>query len=411
MRSNSRVGIVVSLVIVLSVALAARAADPPARKPLDARQREAVLSLIKAVDLAQDVDAPSDETLSWDAHFLKSSDQTVYVPFRITLNGTADVFKSSALYVRVVSRRDGVRASEEHSFLREWVLHGGIAAPRRGEQVFIGPGEMPVGGPATSSSRRATAAPAEALAVLALQERDFETQKAAAAAEKKRLETKERDPFRFAFEDYYFVDVKPARADEARVVARALTLPPGEYDVFAALVDRAHANTSSPAIVKRTITVPDFWADRLVVSGLILAKAVTPLKAPLPPAQQIDHPYTLGQTEIVPVASPAFTTDDALTVVFQMTNYGAPDADLKVDYTFYRTDGTRRLFNRTEPQQLSDADLPPPQPWDTRAFAMQSMRLAPFPPGPYELEVTVTDRVTRATARSTVAFTVASGVR
>jgi hypothetical protein len=69
------------------------------------------------------------------------------------------------------------------------------------------------------------------------------------------------------------------------------------------------------------------------------------------------------------------------------------------------------LFNRTEPQQLSDADLPPPQPWDTRAFAMQSVPLAPFPPGPYELEVTVTDRVTRATARSTVAFTVASGVR
>lgn len=164
-------------------------------------------------------------------------------------------------------------------------------------------------------------------------------------------------------------------------------------------------------ILKRTITVPDFWNDRLALSSLILAKDVRPLKAPLAGPQQIEHPYPLGQTEVVPVRTPSFTTDDVLSVVFQMCNYGAPDADLTAECNFYRTDGTRRLFNRSDPQQYADADLPPPGAWTTQAFAMQTVPLQPFPPGRYELEVSVRDRLTRSTAKETVAFTVVSGVR
>ena len=74
-------------------------------------------------------------------------------------------------------------------------------------------------------------------------------------------------------------------------------------------------------------------------------------------------------------------------------------------------DGGRRLFNRTQPQQFSDADLPPARAWETQAFVMQTVPLAPFPPGRYELEVSVRDRLTRATTTSAVAFTVVSGVR
>ena len=51
-------------------------------------------------------------------------------------------------------------------------------------------------------------------------------------------------------------------------------------------------------------------------------------------------------------------------MVFQMCNYGAPDSDLTANYTFYRVDGGRRLFNRTDAQQFSDADLPPAGAWE-----------------------------------------------
>jgi hypothetical protein len=225
------------------------------------------------------------------------------------------------------------------------------------------------------------------------------------------LETKERDPYLYPFEEYYFVDLKSPRAADPRVIERALSLPPGEYDLFIGLVDRAKLKTSSPLIVKRTVTVPNFWNDQLALSSLILVSDVHALKAAFAVPQQVEHPYALGRTEIVPVVTSSFTPSEAISVVFQMCNYGAPDADLTADYTFYRTDGTRRLFNRTDSQQYADADLPPASAWTTQAFAMQTVALQTFPPGEYELEVSVRDRLTRATAKATVAFTVASGLR
>jgi len=100
-----------------------------------------------------------------------------------------------------------------------------------------------------------------------------------------------------------------------------------------------------------------------------------------------------------------------LTVVYQILNYGAPDTELIADYSFYRTDSGRVLFNRTNSQQFGDADLPKPGAWDTAAFVTQSVPLRPFPPGTYELEVTVRDRLTRGTAKTSVAFTVRPEVR
>ncbi len=408
MCRRSRIGLLVLAMLAFIPPVVA--AGPPTRRPLDPKERGAMLALIKAVDLAQDVDAPSDAALEWDSHVLKSGDGTAYVPFRLVMNGVGDGFKSTAMYVRAVTRRDGWRVSEERSAVRDWLIHGGGVAPRQAETVYVAVGEMPVG-LAAGSSRQSVAGPGTASASLALQERAYEKERAAVEAARKKLETKERDPLIFPYEEYYFIDLKSPGAGDTRIVERALSLPPGEYDVFVGLLDRARARTSSPMILERTITVPDFWNDRLALSSLILAKEVRPLKAPLAGPQQAEHPYSLGQTEVVPALTPFFSTDDALSVVFQVCNYGAPDSDLTLEYNFYRTDPTRRLFNRTEPQQYADADLPPPAEWSTQAFAMQTVPLRPFPPGAYELEITARDRLTRATAKGAVAFTVVSGVR
>ena len=141
----------------------------------------------------------------------------------------------------------------------------------------------------------------------------------------------------------YFFDLK-----SARTIGRALALPPGEYDVYAALIDRARAKTSRPMILRRTLTIPDFWSDQLTLSSLILARDVRALKAALAGERQAEHPYTFGQLEVVPLSVASFSTGDALSVVFQMCNYGAPDSDVTAEYAFYRVDGGRRLFNRTE---------------------------------------------------------------
>src|SRR4029078_1273925 len=109
-------------------------------------------------------------------------------------------------------------------------------------------------------------------------QRAAERQKAAADAAKKKAETKERDPFLFPFEDYYVVDMKSAHTDP-RSLERALSLPPGEYDVYVALIDHARLKTSSPTIVRQTVKVPNFWNDELALSSLILASNVRTLTA------------------------------------------------------------------------------------------------------------------------------------
>ena len=90
----------------------ARGADPPRRKPLSPEDRNAVLTLIKAVDLAQETDVTSDQ-LGWQHHVLKAPRTTAYVPFRIDFATVADAIKSGALYVRAVSRHDGLRAKAD----------------------------------------------------------------------------------------------------------------------------------------------------------------------------------------------------------------------------------------------------------------------------------------------------------
>lgn len=381
------------------LAASVRAADHPVRKPLNNDERAALLTLIKAVDLAQDTDVISPVDLPWAVDVFKSVG-VGYVPFRLGLSALANAPKSAAMYVRVVSRHDGYRSTEERSSLAEWVRHPD-APPQPLQTVVFNPGELPIGGIATRSTRQALSSSAEASAMLAMRERQSDQEREAAEAERRRTETKQRDPYVFPFEEYYFLDVKNDR------VERAMAVPPGEYDVFVAIIDRARAKTSAPTIVRHTITVPDFWNLELRLSSLIFASDVHAIGSPLKPRDQIDHPYTWGRAEVTPRTSSVFTRDEVLSVVYQICNYGAPDTDVTADYAFYRRDtGGRTLFNRTQPQQLSDADLPPPSGWETQGFAMQSVPLRQFPAGEYELEVAVRDRLTRSTATQSIAFTV-----
>src|SRR5919198_2765293 len=399
MCSRLRLSLGVLMLLALSLASAVQAADSPTRKPLTSDERSALMSLLKAVDLAQETDIVSDMNLAWETHVLKAGNDVGYVPFRLSLSPLADAVKSAVMYVRVVSRHDGYRSTEEDSSIREWVLHGGAFPARAPETMTIGAGEMPIGGPAVSSGRRSISAPAEASAVLAMQQRQFEKERAAAEAAKKRAESKERDPYAFPFEEYYFFDVK------SRVGERAIGVPPGDYDVFIGIIDRARAKTSSPTIVRHTINVPDFWDLELRLSSLMLVTGVRTLPSALAVKDQVEHPYTFGRAEVTPVSKPIFTADDVLSVVYQICNYGSPDTDITAEYNFFRTvNGTRTLFNRTLPQQLADSDLPPPIGWETQGFAMQRVPLHQFPLGEYELEVVVHDRLTRSTAKQTTTF-------
>src|SRR3954468_15991029 len=101
MRDRLVVGLFVLAAAASGSAVSLRAAppEPPKRKPLGTNEREAVLALVKAVDLAQATDSSSDPALGFEHHVLRSGNYTGYVPFTLT---TAGGVKSTAMYVRAV---------------------------------------------------------------------------------------------------------------------------------------------------------------------------------------------------------------------------------------------------------------------------------------------------------------------
>jgi hypothetical protein len=320
------------------------------------------------------------------------------------------------MYVRAALRHDGPPV-EEHSVFREWLANTSVSTSTIANLLGLLPEEMPVGGPAVRLGDKRQQRLHQSSSILALQAKETARDRSAASN-------------LYAFEDYHFFDMKPGRADEPRVVQRALALPRGEYDVSVALLDPTRMKPGGSAtVLSRTVRVPDYRVDGLELSSLILVNSLRSLAAPYTFEQQIEHPYAFGATEIVPAMSPTFAASDFLSVTFQICNFGAPQSRLTIAYDFYRNvDGKRRRFNGTAPQELTDADLPPSPPSppspaspaspasfasNMQAYVMQSVPLTSFLPGRYELEVTVKDHVTLLTRKETVAFTVVTpiGVR
>jgi hypothetical protein len=388
--------------VVLTAGYALHAADPN-RAPLAPSERTAVLAMLDAVDAVQQGRVAADEAVRWESHVLKSSMMTGYVPFELSLDTLPATLKSGALYVRAVTRARSPQVAEQHSEVRAWIQGGAVTATRLGDSVYMPQGGMPIGGPAMTSGKRNIQVPGESAVKLRAIEQDAENQR----AEDARKARKERDPSLFPFEEYYFFDGRAPRAAGPRRIARALALPHGEYELYVALLDRGHIKDARPIVVSRAVAVPDFWNDELRLSSVILTNDVRIMKAPFAEEARIEHPYAFGLAEPAVSLAREFQTRDVLSIVYQICNYGAPDADLSADYSFYRMDnGPRKYFNGTKPQALGDDDLPPPSLLGTQAFAMQSVPLAAFPPGQYEVEIAVHDRLTRATAKTVAGFAV-----
>ena len=169
MRSWTLGALVFPLLLVLSSG-STRGADPSRRRPLSPEERNAVLTLIKAVDLAQETD------VTWRSAGLAASrvegaahHGLCAVPDRIWRARGCDQIGRCLRPRRVAPY--GLRAKDERSILRDWLLHARDVGPRPQEAVVVPAGDMPVGGPAIRSRRDDVAAAAASSAALALQQR------------------------------------------------------------------------------------------------------------------------------------------------------------------------------------------------------------------------------------------------
>ncbi|HEY8549894.1 MAG TPA: hypothetical protein VIL35_08075 [Vicinamibacterales bacterium] len=236
--------------------------------------------------------------------------------------------------------------------------------------------------------------------------------------EKKDDDKKGQSATQYPFEDVYFTELRPTPGQPLKLT-RAFAVPPGEYDVYVALRDRAVAGAKDKeeapvkvTVHKQELTVPDFHSNELQTSSIIVADKIEQLSSPVAPEAQKERPYVLGDTEIVPAQDLQFKKSEELQVVFQI--YGAQfgedkKPDVTVEYVFHQKDGTgEKPFNKTAPQAFTGQTLPPNFDPDQghQLVAGQAVPLASFPEGDFRLEIKITDNKAQKSITRDVNFTV-----
>jgi hypothetical protein len=216
-----------------------------------------------------------------------------------------------------------------------------------------------------------------------------------------------------ADEDVSFVPI--SAGSTAFRVSRSFTVPAGTYDVVVAAREPTPAGktTTTPkaSLLKRTITVPDFWNGELSTSSVIVVQRIDSLPAPLPSTQQIDRPYAMGSVELVPAWDTRFPKRSELETFFLIYNPRTDDTNkpnVTVEYTVYTgTGGGARVFAKTRPVALNAQTL---QRFDVAAGdQLQAGRIIPLaslPEGDYRLEIRITDKIASKSLTRDLNFTV-----
>jgi hypothetical protein len=218
------------------------------------------------------------------------------------------------------------------------------------------------------------------------------------------------------FTDVYFIANAGALLSDAGGAwfARALELPPGEFDLYFALTETPPRNQKTPpkrVVYTTSVSVPDFSKD-LTTSSIILAKNLEEGTLQLTPRQQMEQPFNIGGQRITPTFSPVFSKSGELLFMFLVYNEGATAAgkpDLDVAYTMFR--GTEpKPFAKMPTTSFNATTLPAEFSLAAghQVLVVQGVPLGSFSPGDYRLGITITDKTTAATINREVKFTVSN---
>lgn len=223
-------------------------------------------------------------------------------------------------------------------------------------------------------------------------------------------------PVESAFSDIYFLaDAKRLRqtGTGAAEFSRGLELPPGEFDLYVAMMETPPRNKSAGpgkrVVHKQAVTVPDF-SGGLTTSSIILAKTLDAAPGSLTPRQQLEQPFTIGGYNIGPEFSSRFSKASELLFVFFIYNEAAaandkPDVD--VEYFFFRATEDKP-FSKAPTTTFDAKSLP--QEFSLSAGHLlvvgQGIPLETFVPGDYKLEIRIADKAAMQNITRDVPFTV-----
>lgn len=250
-----------------------------------------------------------------------------------------------------------------------------------------------------------------------------------------RERSSERSESSYPVDAIFPVELPPVVGAASRI-SRGFSVQPGEYDVFVVMRERvdptAPRTRPKAAVLRQSLSVPDFGSNELTTSSVIVADRLNVLADAVPADELAERPYVIGRNEITPAVDRRFRRDEELIVVFLVYNpMVTPERqfDVRVEYHFYRKVDAgaavnrddapgahppgragEQYFNRTDPQRFTPAlmgaafDPGTGEP----VMAGQVVPLAGFEIGDYRLDVQVIDLLSGKSVSRDVLFTVGS---
>lgn len=219
----------------------------------------------------------------------------------------------------------------------------------------------------------------------------------------------------YPWDDIHFVPAAQLQGGSVRL-NRVFMATPGAYDVYVAIKERLpekapRGTMPKMGVLKAQVTVPDFWSGELATSSVIVTDKVNVLNAAPSAEEARERPFVFGAQELIPASDSVFLKSEQLATFFQVYNSALDSAgkpNLVMEYNFHRKEGgAEKFFNKTAPQTISGANLPPT--FDPAKFPVPGgieVPLASFPEGDYRLEIKIIDKTNGKTLTRDVNFTV-----
>ncbi|HUQ87189.1 MAG TPA: hypothetical protein VM096_06490 [Vicinamibacterales bacterium] len=401
-------------VIVITCLCGSAAAQTPAPN-LTKQQRDLLQAIVTAVDAA--ATQPETADVKWQHHILRASDGSHYVAFSAEPPATAALPAGPALlYVRLATATAaGAPRLVERSPIREWLAGGRVDPRLLPNNRGIAVGEMPIMGPTGNmTTRQPVPTGSNELKLMAL-ERERARQEQADRDKKRRneLEGKEASTSgALPFEDFD-LGSHSMRVDGTRIITRALTAGPGDYDLFLAWADTSAPKPATTIrVLRKKLSLDPARTLGLITSDIVLADSVAMRAAQYTPAEQASHPYSIGLMEIVPSRTNRYSRESNLSLAFQVINAQSNDSgmpDINVTFAIVRVKAEREsAVASLKPQAYNATTLPAD--FNLKLghplFAAVSAPLASLARGDYRLKIAVHDRIANTVANSETDFSV-----
>lgn len=217
----------------------------------------------------------------------------------------------------------------------------------------------------------------------------------------------------YPWEDLYELSAPATTPGGPLTFSRPFSVPAGDYDVYIAVRTSDAATPKKIAVLKKTLTVPDYWGTEFMTSSVFLSSQVTPLETVPTGDEQKTRPYVIGNLELKPNFEGQFKPADELSVFFVIYNPqldAARKPNVTVEWQPYKKGPLgESKFRSVEPQQLTPDTLPAGFDVDQGHQLVGSLNLpvSAFEPGDYRLAIKVTDNASGKSLEHDVNFVVA----